>query len=107
METVCRNVKRWQGDDHVGWDGNNSTLANADLEPRREVIRKAYDRDLDTLLDPIAHWPAVTQVAQSTDASGRPLDPRQTTDTAPVPTDRATPVDPSKRSDLAPARPQQ
>jgi hypothetical protein len=50
------------------------SLINAynNLGQRTNDVRKAYNRDLDVLLAPIAHWPSITPVAAPADANGRP-----------------------------------
>jgi hypothetical protein len=75
----------------------------SDLAKRKEEVRKVYNRDLDELLKPIAHWPSLTPMARSTDANGRPVaqldDASAAAATPPVKTDKATPAE-SRRSEL-------
>jgi len=72
VDDQCDWSRKYIGPDR-GEDGMSQINAYKDLAQRMDDVRKAYDRDLDVLLAPIAHWPSITPVAQPAEANGEPL----------------------------------
>jgi hypothetical protein len=51
--------------DYVNGHGENAIEAFIDMVNRKNAVRAVYEKDLDIILKPIAHWPSITTPAQT------------------------------------------
>ena len=66
-------------DDFCDWNKDyarsDRDAALAEIQRRQDEVRKVYSEDLDLILQPIAHWPHSTTVAQTVVAQALPAAP--------------------------------